>query len=220
MPNLITLAELDTLTNQPLTLSYPDEYLNPIIEAISGQVINYCETVVVRQTFDDVDCKYWFDRANVIVALPHRPLVSLSGMVWTQPLSTDRVSIDISKGRIDQATQYVYFSPIVAFNGLTATPDAAGTHLLATYLAGLDPVPAAVKRATALLVYEQALYDDDVSSGRLGDLQSFRNLGYSETYFPGSQSAGKAIGLGTKLATAALNLLAQYRGPAVSVVGL
>lgn len=216
--SLITPNELDLYTNIPLTAQYPVVYLASVIEGVSTNVQSVCEDWFTPQDVVDKDCPYWRYGGNIVFFIRDKPLVHLSGADWLDDFEHGRTAIDLSSVRIDYTRRRVYIPLKNAIRTSYQFELDSRYRLLASYRAGYATPPGDVKRAVALLAQEQINAAQDATDGKPGQLQSFRNINYSESYFPSAKSS-LSIGLGTQLTDMAERLLRPYLGSRLTVTG-
>lgn len=221
MTALISRAELDVYANQPLATTYPAEYLDLLIEAISENVESYCGSAFSQRDVVNEEVRPWWSVDELVFRLSSGPLLYLSGANWSWTIDHQTTALDLSTARIDYTYRYVFVPGIkiypYASMTLTTLFNSSSMRLLVSYRAGYASVPSNVKFAVALLVREQIQSDASSARGRPGPLQSFRSGSYGESYQITRQDT--SLGLGTEMTKRAKNFLKNYIGPGVAVVG-
>lgn len=128
---------------------YEDAYITEQIEAATAAVEDFCERVFAEETFTEV----FRGDGTATFLLPQYPLVGITSLtettIGTDPVETEydlshliRTTVNDSCGRLelDGSGEFSAFSPAALYE--------------VVYTAGYDPIPAPVRKATAIWVTE------------------------------------------------------------------
>jgi len=208
---LVTIAEINTLTNTTLSTDYPDVYVNAMIRIVSQHARAYCMGTLfqpVSITGERREC-YVGGRTNQLtVRLRYAPLISVTSLSYRVG-STDTLITNLANADLDLPNaeiRLIWYGPMWRRK----------EHwiIISNYMAGYTTIPEEVKLGTAYLVREWL--DAEKKSAASPYIVEFFQIGdYSEKY---SISAGMVgnIGMGTKRSVAAQMLLKPYRRPGVA----
>lgn len=211
MANLITLAELNTLTNTNLSATHDVDYLAAVITSVSDHVKAYCLGTLFETTTltDERHTSYVRGRTGKLtVKLKYTPLQSVTTLKYRIG-STETTIGNLDNADLDLTNSIIY---LLWYGPMWRRSDPWVT--VTTYIAGHVTVPNNVKMATALLVQEWVGADDAAAGGTKGILSGYRIGNYSEQYSVSKAEAG-TLGLGTTMSIRARDILRPYRRPGV-----
>ena len=209
--SLITLAELNTLTNTNLSSDHSVPYLESIMDIVSDHVTSYCLGTLFElssMTDELADLAYVDGRtAKLTVKLNYAPLVSVGEVKYR--IGSETTTMSLTQLELDQ----VHGSYVMLWYGPLYRVSQKWT-ILTSYMAGYETIPERAKMAVALLVLDWVDADDVAVTGTKGVLKSYRIGNYAESYTK-EAGAGGSLGLGTTRSLRAAQILGPYRRPGV-----
>lgn len=217
---LISISDYEELLNEDLS-ALDDDYVESILECVSEDLELWLgrSFSVATQVTDTVQVKVAeYGGAPVLQAWASRgPVQSIDSLsVYVAP-GTATV-IDVSDAIFDAAG--VVRIPFGRFGTYQPLYGKQGYQGTLTYTIGGDDVPAAIKRAVALLAQEMLNLDDGsaYNAALFGDVDSFSIGDYSEKKSTRNLEASQGLGLGSANAVLAARLAVRYKVQGVILV--
>lgn len=217
MTALITRTEYQTLLNETLSeTDYPTAYVEGILDVVSDELEGWCGRAFGAQTVSAEQVTAQLTAYNGQVVLKFRvkkvPVTAITKIeVWYAVDGSEPTELTSLETWFDAETGWVYavfglFGTWTTFFHLGRTYKAR-----VTYTAGSGTVPAAIKRAAALLAQEVIALDSESAATGTDTVTSFSIGSYSESKAARDTAASDGLGLGTKNSILAAGLASQYR---------